>query len=229
MKPIAPHFPVLLAVFSLASLVFCAAQAQDSEPKMLYVSDRFVVPLRKTGCNNCTIVHYGLPSGTAVVDLGETLDDWSKIRTTGGIEGWMESRFLLDEPVAREQIAPLNDRIGLLENERDGLLSQIQALSAELETMGLSINLVEPVEPGETARLRVSGDLLSMDTQNEELLRRNQILQQERDFLVAQNDRLSDDAWRTWFVYGASAMLTGFLLSVILPRLRPRKRYSEWG
>ena len=207
------------------------AYAQD-EITHLYVSDQFEVPVRQTGCSNCTIVHYGLSSGTEVIDLGEQVDDWTLIRTQGGIEGWMPSRFLLDEPVAREQLVTANESLALLQEENLLFSQQFESLLNELYSMGLSVeSSIQQSEDGLSSVpvMQISGDIIGLNSQNDELIRRNQFLQQEVDILTARNERLEDSSWRTWFIYGAGAVLAGAVLSILLPKLTPRKRYSEWG
>lgn len=218
-------------LFTAALLLSVCVTGQDELP-VLYVSDSFEVPVRATGCNGCTIVHYGLASGTRVFDLGEEVDNWTRIRTPGGIEGWMPSRFLLEQPVASARLVLAETELSSLSEENVLLRQQIDDLLAELNSMGLSVETVEiETEEGEVARpvMSISGDVIGLNSQNEELIRRNQLMQQEIDILTARNERLEDSSWRSWFIYGAFAVLGGALLAIVLPRLMPRKRYSEWG
>jgi SH3 domain protein len=223
----------IIKYISAGLLAFAAfaAVAQDDLP-VLYVSDSFEVPVRATGCYTCTIVHYGLASGTVVYDLGEELDDWSRIRSQGGIEGWMPSRLLQQQPTVSMRFEQNQSELAQLQEENSLLLLQIDDLLSELTSMGLAVETVElESEEGEISRpvMSISGDVIGLNSQNEELIRRNQLMQQEIDILTARNERLEDSTWRSWFVYGALAVVAGALLSVLLPRLIPRRRYSEWG
>lgn len=223
--------PVKHIFAGLSLLIAHAAVAQNDLP-VLYVSDSFEVPVRATGCNNCTIVHYGLASGTQVFDLGEQVDDWTRIRSPGGIEGWMPSRFLVEEPVSAIKLASAEEELTLAREENLVLHQQIDDLLVELTSMGLAVETIEvETEEGELARpvMSISGDVIGLNSQNEELIRRNQIMQQEIDILTARNERLEDSTWRSWFVYGALAVFAGAILSLLLPRLMPRRKYSEWG
>lgn len=207
------------------------AVAQDNLPS-LYVSDSFEVPVRQTGCNTCTIVHYGLPSGTMVFSLGETIDDWTLIRSQGGIEGWMPSRFLVEQPVAIDRLEVAEADAARITSDNLFLNQQLDGLLEELLAMGLSVETLEyeGEEGGEMIPvMSISGDVIGLNSQNEELIRRNQFLQQEIDILIARNDRLEDSSWRAWFIYGAAAVLAGAFLSIILPKLMPRRKFSEWG
>lgn len=220
----------LLSLFWLSLSLAPMELVSQEELPLLYVSDQFEVPVRATGCSNCTIVHYGLASGTAVYDLGERNEDWTMIRSQGGIEGWMPSRFLVGEPGAREQLESNLGQLELLTSENLMLNQQLDGLMQELRTMGLSVESL-PSDDSEnpTPLMRISGDVVGLNNQNDELIRRNQFLQQEIDILTARNERLEDSSWRSWFIYGAGAVLAGALLSILLPRLMPRKKYSEWG
>lgn len=228
-------FSLLIAcsgLLVLNALLFIGNVHAQDEVALLYVSDQFEVPVRQTGCSNCTIVHYGLASGTEVIDLGEQVDDWTLIRTQGGIEGWMPSRFLLDEPVAREQLITADESLALLQEENLLFNQQLESLLNELYSMGLSVeSTIQESEDGLSSVpvMQISGDIIGLNSQNDELIRRNQFLQQEVDILTARNERLEDSSWRTWFIYGAGAVLAGAVLSILLPKLTPRKRYSEWG
>lgn len=222
---------ICLSLLCFLSISATTAFAQD-DLQALYVSDSFEVPVRQTGCNTCTIVHYGLPSGTMVFSLGETIEDWTRIRSQGGIEGWMPTRFLLEQPGASARLESAEENSARLTNDNLFLSQQLDGLLEELMAMGLSVETLEyeGEEGGEVIPvMTISGDVIGLNSQNEELIRRNQFLQQEIDILTARNDRLEDSSWRAWFVYGAAAVLAGAFLSLVLPKLLPRRKYSEWG
>ncbi len=222
---------IYLSLLCFLSITAATVVAQDDLPQ-LYVSDSFEVPVRKTGCNSCIIVHYGLQSGTMVYGLGETIEDWTLIRSQGGIEGWMPSRFLLDQPVASARLEIAESDAARITTENLFLNQQLDGLLEELLVMGLSVETLEyeGEEGGESVPvMSISGDVIGLNSQNDELIRRNQFLQQEIDILTARNDRLEDSSWRAWFIYGAAAVLAGTLLSIVLPKIMPRRKYSEWG
>ena len=77
-----------------------AAEKVYPQEKTVYVIDEFLVPLRETPCSRCTIVHRGIKTGSKM-RLLEVVDGWGHVITARGIEGWMESQYLIDEPIAR--------------------------------------------------------------------------------------------------------------------------------
>ncbi|MEH6466261.1 MAG: TIGR04211 family SH3 domain-containing protein, partial [Porticoccus sp.] len=76
---------------------------------------------------------------------------------------------------------------------------------------------------------KISSNAISINQQNQELLERNGMLQSEIDVLKAANEQLSNRERNTWFLYGVFAVIAGALLTIIIPRLKRRKRFSEWG
>jgi len=203
-----------------------------AEGDTLYVSDVLYVSVRATGCSTCGILHRGLVSGTAVTDLGEEQDGWTRIRTPNGIEGWMPNQYLVSEQIARERVPKLESDLVALRAENGQLQSQIDRLLTDLEEAGLSIETKSVEGEDGVSRqpiMQISGDVISLNTQNQELLRRNQTMQHEMDILVAENERLADTRWRSWFVYGGLAVIAGAILSSLVAGLRKRRVFSEWG
>lgn len=218
-------------LISLILMLLCLP-GYAAEGDTLYVSDIIYVPVRATGCNSCSILHRGLVSGTMVTDLGEATEGWTRIRTPNGIEGWMPNQFLQNEQVARQRVPQMESDLAALRAENGQLQSQIDRLLTNLEEAGLSLETITVESEDGVSRqpvMQISGDVISLNTQNQELLRRNQTMQHEMDILVAENERLADTRWRSWFVYGGLAVVVGALLSSIVAGLRKRRGYSEWG
>jgi SH3 domain protein len=54
------------------------------------------------------------------------------------------------------------------------------------------------------------------------------MLKNEIDVLTADNDRLKDKSDIEWFMNGVGAVGFGVLLALIIPRLKFKKRKSDW-
>ena len=65
--------------------------------------------------------------------------------------------------------------------------------------------------------------------QLQELTTELQLQQTALDVLEAENQKLRESERNTFFIYGICAVLSGALLTLLIPRLRVKKRYSEWG
>lgn len=214
---------VALAAFAL-SMPGLAATA--------YISDELRVPLRSSPCGTCAIVHSGLIAGTSLSVL-EKGDEWSQVRTGNGLTGWLPSQYLTEQPIARDRLARVVERNQALENENTSLKEQLgtleQAQASNETDLAESITTRQELEQELAALKQISGNALTLQQQNEELVKRNRMLQSEIDVLTASRDQLLRDNRQSWFIYGAVAVFLGALLTLLIPRLKPRRRFSEWA
>ena len=112
------------------------------------------------------------------------------------------------------------------------LQSQFELLTREIIASGIEIEMVEVSNEDGSVVIEaphIIGNLATIGSQNEELLRRNQLLQNELDLRNAEVDRLTDESWKMYFLYGGGAVFGGAILCLILTRIRPRRSYSEWA
>jgi SH3 domain protein len=202
-----------------------------SPPPTRYISDQFYVPLRETPCSRCKIVHRGIKSGTSL-QLLSLKDGWAFVLTDKGVEGWMEQQHLIDQPVARAQLvkdqaklAKLQSRNNQLEQIMGELRQQSKTLRGQLSnTEGSKENLAK-----ELANIKeISSDTIALNAQNQELVKQNHMLQAENDVMTANFDDLQKDKRNESFMYGGLTVFLGAILVVLIPKLRGRKRFSEW-
>jgi len=204
----------------------------EVEPQVRYISDEFFVPLRETPCPRCKIVHWGIKSGTKV-DLFEVKDGWGLVATKKGYKGWMEEQFISPTPAARQLLAQANqekegtaDRVGQLSEQIKNLKQQAEALQQQ-------IKIIESDNKNLTTKLSevrgISSDPIALNKQNQTLVKQNHMLQTDNDVLQAEVDLLTNDDRHQSFMYGGITVFLGALLAILIPRLRGRKRLSEWG
>ena len=201
------------------------------KPQPRYVSDQFYVPLREAPCSRCKIVHRGLKSGTKLM-LIQLQEGWALTKTDNGTEGWVEEQFLSDTPIARIQLIKdqkalktLKTRNDKLEQIMRELRQQSNALRGELDsTSGNNDNLAV-----ELANIKeISADAIALNTQNQQLVKKNLLLQGETDVLKANVDDMKKDRSNQSFLYGGITAFLGAILVALIPKLRGRKRFSEW-
>jgi len=201
------------------------------KPQARYVADEFYVPLRETPCARCKIVHRGLKTGTKLM-LVDLQDGWGLVKTEKGVEGWMEEQFLSDSQIARVQVVKdkavmkkLKRRNNELEQVMSELRQQSKSLRGKLDsTTGSKENLAL-----ELANIKeISSDAIALNKQNQELVKKSHMLQRENDVLKANFDDLQKDRRNESFLYGGLTVFLGAILVVLIPKLRGRKRFSEW-
>ena len=131
----------LISVLLLAML---AGQATAQEAG--YITDTLFVPVRSGQGSEYRIVHRGIPSGTQLV-VNEVNEEtgFSRITTAGGTEGWILSRYIMQEVPAAAQLKTLRAQNQVLMGDENSLRSQMVTLHAseadmraELEAAGLT-------------------------------------------------------------------------------------------
>lgn len=217
-----PLVLVLLLTFGLAT----TAQSQT-----VYVSDRLEIQMR-TGKGTKYKIRKMLPSGTALTVVEtDRKEGYTKVRTAGGTEGWVLSRYLMNEPAAREKVAAAEQRAsaleeenqrvsasfseitqarGAAEEERDRLMKENHSLATELEEIQ-----------------RTAASALAIDAENRELKSRIVAYERQVQTLEQDNQNLKDRTARDWFMVGAAVVILGMIIGLIIPRIRWRKK-SSW-
>jgi SH3 domain protein len=203
------------------------AQAQTR-----YVTDRTIVELRR-GPSMEYLILRNLEAGERVEVLEENeADGYSRIRVVDdGTEGWILTRYLTAEPIARERLAvaernltAARERVTALEAQTTELTRDLTATRAELEEAETSRGTVSR----ELADLRsAAANVVEIRERNGELQQR--LVQRDREVeqLTAENRRLTARENQNWFVIGAAVLLAGIVVGLVAPTLR-RKRRSDW-
>lgn len=204
-------------VTALLLILICAVGHAD---ETRYIRDSLTVLLRAAPQAEAEVVHRGLTSGTAVTLLGRQ-GAMAQVRTADGTEGWLASRYLLDEPIARDQLVEAKAEIERLrklndDSEAGRMLAALEAENSELKAQLAAAQ----------AAVRDSADL---EQSNIELNQRNATLQRETDAARTELARLEKNQEMEYFRNGAVAVGAGALLTLLVPLLRPRRKRSEWA
>lgn len=208
----------------LLGLLLCsAASAQEA-----WVSDQFEVMLR-TGPSTNNAIERVLRSGTALEVLERDEEaGYSRVRTDAGTEGWVLSRYLMNEPSAREQLGRLTGQLTDATNEGSTLTQQLDAVRGEYNSANNRIAVLErekrSLEQELTEIKRTAANVLAIDKQNKDLRDELATTQIEVSTLEQQNRELTAESTRTWFMTGALVLLVGIVMGLWLPRIRWQKR-----
>ena len=205
--------------------------AASAHAQTRYVSDRMVVELRR-GPSTEYLILRNLEAGTAVQVLEDAGAGYSRVRVQDqGTEGFILTRFLIPEPIARDKLAAAERGLAAAKTRATELEQQVNALTAELG--GTKTDLAKT----RSSHDQISKDLTDLRTsaanvveirdQNESL--RQRLIQREREVeeLTAANTRLASQDKQNWFIVGAGVLLGGVVIGLIGPSLR-RKRRSQW-
>ncbi len=217
--------------FVSLSFVFLAF-ALVAQGQTRYVSDRTLVELRR-GPSTEYLILRNLEAGERVEILEQNEDaGYSRVRVADqGTEGWILTRFLTAEPIARERLAAAErslsaarERVTVLEAQTAELSRDLTAARTDLAQSRTSHGSVSQ----ELADLRTAAaNVVGIRDENTSLRQRLSQRDREAETLTAENERLARRSNQNWFVIGAAVLLGGIVLGLVAPTLR-RKRRSDW-
>lgn len=220
------HVKTIISIILFA--ISLTAQAQTR-----YITDEFKVTMRSGESAKHRVVQM-IKSGTPVTVLNVNRETgYAHVRTSSGKTGYILSRQLLSEPVAREQLASLQARIQMLESAPGELSSKLAKLSKDHETLVQTHKAVMTEKDAFAQELeelkRVSANAVEINRERKSL--RKQVATMSHDLEDQQQEirELNNSAAQRWFLIGAGVILGGIALGLILPHLRIRKRKDSWG
>lgn len=215
----------------LASLVLSAPMAFAAPA---WVSDQFEITLR-SGPTTSNAIQLMVRSGMQLEVLErDTESGYSRVRTPGGTEGWVLTRYLMNEPSAREQLQQLTSQLTNANSRGTSLDSELKAIKAEYESSNRRIATLEREKAAVEQELadirRTAANVLDIDEQNKSLMNRLSAAQIRADTLDQENRQLSSQTTRYWFMAGGLVLLVGILLGIWLPRVQwqRRSRYDRF-
>jgi SH3 domain protein len=157
---------------------------------------------------------------------------YSRVRVADqGTEGWILTRFLTAEPIAREQLAVAERNLSGARARVTDLEEQTAELTRDLTTTRTELTQAR-TSHGEVSReladiRTAAANVVEIRDQNQRLQQRVIALEREVDELTANNARLAGRSNQNWFLVGAAVLLGGIVIGLVAPSLR-RKRRSDW-
>ena len=197
-----------------------------------YVTDEFEVTMRSGPSTQNAILRM-LPSGTTVevVDADEETG-YTTIKTASGIEGYVLSRFLMNQPAARDQLAGMRQQVSNLRQRNQELAAREKKATASRDELRQERDSLLKGNENKDAELtnirRVSANAIDINSQNQELQTKLQTMNHRLQAQTSEIQELKDRRNRDWFMAGAAVLIGGILLGLILPKLRMRRR-SSWS
>lgn len=220
-------------IFRLA-VIFGSFAVPTAFAAPAWVTDQFEITLR-SGPSTSNAIQLMIDSGLRLEVLERDADTgYSRVRTPGGTEGWVLSRYLMSEPSAREQLATLTSQLTSANSRGSTLDSQMKAIKSEYDTANKRIETLEREKAAVEKELaeirRTAANVLAIDKQNKTLMDQLAAAQIRGDTLEQENRQLSGQANRYWFMAGALVLLIGVILGIWLPRVRwqRRSRYDRF-
>jgi SH3 domain protein len=223
----------LLRTLSLMLLIFISVGSQAQEIR--YVSDKQYIPLRSGAGSDYRIVHRGIPSGTRLTVKQSSSDGvWAEITTDGGTNGWIRSQYLMEQLPAQNKVDAAESKAKELTSKSAQLSQQLQALREKNSTLTSQLNEtgseLGQVSDQFTQLKQISGKAVQLDADNRQMVEVSETLRSEVEMLEAENQRLQNKLNSEAFMNGALAVMLGVIITLVVPRLWPKKRRnSSWA
>lgn len=224
--------PAKFRFLPLIAACLLIAHAAGAEPA--WVSDEFEITLR-TGPSTSNAIEAMLPSGAELEVLErDPASGYSRVRTAGGAEGWVLTRYLMDEPSAREQLRSLTGQLTDATSQGASLREQLASIRSEHRAAEQRIEALETDKrqlEEELAEIRrASANTLAINDENRVLRDELSTAELRIETLEHESRQLASQNNRYWFLAGALVLLVGMVLGLWLPRIRwqRRSRYERF-
>ncbi len=197
-----------------------------------YVSDVLWVSLRAAADDSAESITV-LRSGVKLELIDEVeVAGYAHVKASNGKQGWIKSRYLLDEPIAAIRVSSLEKQLEKLTAENEELKSHANSAQKDgKETIRERKRIISENQAliKENEKLRKVADKpMQLSEENEKLKVENERLLAENTRMSAKFDKIHDDGQRTWFMIGAGVLFAGIILGLIFPSLRFRRK-STWS
>lgn len=217
---------ILSILLSTTALFSNAAIAQAR-----YVSDQFEVMMRRGPDIKNAIIRV-LESGDQLAMLESDAESgYTKVRTAGGTEGWVLTRYLMTEQSARAQLAELTQRLASLRDQSGDRGKALDDLQEKDKASQRRIAELESQAKQLAAQLadiqRTAANVLRINEENKGLRETLSQSDIKLNTLEQENDRLASRSQQNWFLIGAAVLSVGIIFGLVLPRI-PRNRRGRY-
>ena len=189
------------------SILFLGTTNESLLADTRYVSDRLIISVRAGQNNTSDILGY-IKSDTPV-DVLEEEGRYLKIKTENGLEGWVNTRYIISEP-------PKTLIIKDLRNERNRLRGEIETFKNKTidsnQSSSTKLNYEQKIKELERT-LKTHQQMASNgESELERLKKENVRLKSEIGHLKKPNKSSMKSKSIQWFLVGAGVLFFGFMI-----------------
>lgn len=211
----------------LCVCLFCLYPSLVLAEKTVYVIDQITITLRAGQGTQHQILRT-LPSGTPMEVLRSNEESgYSQVRTKDGVEGWVLSQYLIDEPTSKIKLTGAEQKLTRLDAEFKDIKAKYEQLLKDKEHWDKDLKAVSGERDKLSAEIAKPREVITEIAQQPAESNSALPAGKETEMLQQENQVLKDRAKKDWFLAGAGVMLIGLVLGLLVSRLRLRR--SSWG
>lgn len=194
-----------------------------------YVSDQLSINMR-SGPGTKYRIEQLLDAGDQLDTLGSSSNGWTHVRTSAGKTGYVLTRFISDQPAARDQVANMKQQVAKLQSDNADLKKELsQALHGSDKLGELKRDLVAQNKKLKSKLQNIretSADAIRISKENEKY--RKQLMSLRSDVARLKHENQALQSRRDGMKIGALILFGGILLGLLLPMFR-RRRKANWN
>jgi SH3 domain protein len=203
----------------------------NAKSDTVYIRDILYVPLRDGQSVEYRILHRAVRTGTKLERLESNKDTgYSRVRMSDGLEGWLQSQYLVKDPVARDLLVKVEQELGKLKNRHQQTLIELEEFTsreADITESNTSLQSKNDALTDELNNLTaLAANVIAIDEQNKQFIEEHDSLLNEIDALFVANQSFQDTSNQQWFLRGAGIILVGLLIGFWTSRKLYNKRSS---
>lgn len=208
-------------------LVLAVVPLHQACAKALYVRDWITISVRTSPFETARIV--GLSNTNDFLEVLEEKEEWTKVRTPEGKEGWVQNRYLTDQTPKALIIDQLNEKVKSLSGSNRTLREenkQLQKDNRERNYKASSLTKeVDKLKKDYEGLRSASSEYLELKENYEDILNENKAHAQKMAILAKENSRLKTSARLIFTLIGGGFIIIGLVIGVLLQlfRARPKK------
>ena len=216
-----------ITVLLLSILMIAPALAEKR-----YVTDQLWLQMRSGPGSDFRILK-ALKSGSHLEMLEQDEETgYTKVSTDKGLEGWVLTRFLVNEPIAFEKLILTNRELDKAKADLKALQKKHADVKKQLATIKRDNSSLSESEGKQKKELeyikKVSANAINLDKKNQELMERNECMKISLDTMKAETDRLRNSQDMNYMLGGGGLVFFGLFIGWLLPKLTG-KRSDGWG
>lgn len=199
-----------------------------------YVSDQLETTFRRGPTLSHAILKM-LKSGVAVDVLENDKESGhSRVKLSGGQEGWILTRYLTSEPPARTQLESLMKSMNQSDNAHIPVAEQLKTIRTEHENAKRLITQLESENKKLTEKLSslkaTAANVLEIEAENKQFRDKLTDTEERLNTLVEESSEMEARKNRDWFITGALVLFGGLVMGLILPKFARRRtsRFSDF-
>ena len=181
-----------------------------------YVTDQFKITMRQGAGLRYQIVRMLSTGDRLQVIQQDAQSGYTEVSTQDGAQGWVLTRYLMDHPTARAQLAQARQSLDQTNTKLKSIadtLSQTQdALKAKTQAEADLQERYDALQKQYTTLRETAKNAVAVADENHTLKQRTALLSKQLSAVTSENDTLKNTGLLRWFMAGGGVLLVGLIL-----------------